>query len=64
MRDNSPESRHPGESRDPGQPARSERLWIPAFAGMTDLTGYPLRSCEGGGHPKGALFPEDWRRED
>ena len=30
-------SRHPGESRDPGQHAPSKRLWIPAFAGMTEF---------------------------
>ena len=40
--------RHPGESRDPGQHAQSQLLWIPAFAGMTELLiarGCPPRSC-------------------
>jgi hypothetical protein len=39
-------ARHPGESRDPGQAVQSKRLWIPAFAGMTELALLPTKQRE------------------
>src|SRR5581483_1431979 len=63
--DKQPRTRHPGGSRGPWQQALSKRLWIPAFAGMTEFgflfwrTGgsSAVASAEGLRHPGGSRGP-------